>query len=298
VYNWTSTAPLALPELPQAKNLMEFAHINYKGKHVVYGTYQDNVSWRSLAFEPFSDWSEMATANQTRLPISGVAAAPQIFYFRPKNIWILAYQWGQNPFEYRTSSDPSNLNGWSEPKPLWRGTIPQTSMGAVDPHLISDGQNMHLFFGAGKGAVYRVSMPIEKFPGDFGVSWEVVLQDKQTNVFDGIQVYRVKGQDKYLMLVNAMGVTTRRYSRSLTAPSLDGPWTPHAATEANPFASVLNSNATWSLEVNQGRLLRSTNDETMTVDPCDLKLLFQGRVPSSEFSLLAWRPALLTLLKK
>lgn len=242
----------------------------------------------------FTDFSQMASAPQTYMGSepTGATVAPTLFYFTPKKLWVLTYQWG---FKYATSTDPTKPSMWSTPKTLLTGG----PAAAIDQTVICDGTSCYLFFAGDNGNIYRSTMPLADFPGAFSGS-SIILTDTQNNLFESVEVYSVTGTGKYLMIVEAIG-SGGRYFRAFSATSLGGTFTaiPGASTEAKPFAGKNNvtfAAGAWTNDISHGDIVRTDPSETQPVDPCHLQFLYQGfdKTKSASYNSVPYRPALLT----
>ncbi|MGW2401033.1 non-reducing end alpha-L-arabinofuranosidase family hydrolase [Kitasatospora sp. NPDC001664] len=152
--------------------------------------------------------------------------------------------------------------------------------------------------GDDNGHMYRAQTTLANFPNGFG-NTQMIMSDAPNNLFEASNVYKVQGKDEYLMVVEAIGSTGRRYFRSWTAPSLTGTWTPLAATEGEPFAgrnNVTFSGTAWTQDFSHGELVRSGNDQTLPINPCKLQYVYQGLDPSAsgDYIKLPYRMGLLT----
>ncbi|MCL5282921.1 MAG: hypothetical protein M1376_23800 [Planctomycetes bacterium] len=131
---------------------------------------------------------------------------------------------------------------------------------------------------------------------------EIAIQDQRSNLFEASITCKIRGTNTYLTLIEAL--SPARYYRAWTSDRLDGQWTPvpDANTWEKPFAGINNVTledgvTPWTRDISHGELIRDRYDETMTIDPNNLQLLYQGRDPASggRYELLPYQLGLLKL---
>jgi hypothetical protein len=264
--------------------------------------------WTPTEYVSFDRWENANKAPRTILKISDSKyyCAPQVFYFRPQKKWYLIYQMGVPGAKkmwvaYSTTTDIADPGSWTKAQPILDGgeKDPRT-VGGLDYWIICDDQRAYLFFTSLNGKLWRMWTRVEDFPHGFD-HCELALE---ADIFEAGHIYRLKGMNRYLALIEAQGKGARRYYKAYLADSLDGKWTPLADTEENPFAGAMNVKAAdgatlWTDNVSHGELIRDSNDETLTVDPANLRFLIQGVLEKEKAGLnygkFPWRLGLLTL---
>ncbi|KAK5954410.1 hypothetical protein OHC33_004132 [Knufia fluminis] len=230
----------------------------------------------------------------------GYRAAPQIFFFEPDNLWYLVFQNGNAA--YSTNPDISDPTGWSAPKNFFSSvpSIITENIGNgfwLDMWVICDETNCYMFSSDDNGHLYRSETTVANFPAGF-TNTVIALSDANKNaLFEASNVYAL-GDGTYLLLVEAIG-SQGRYFRSWTSSSLSGTWTPLADSESNPFAGAANvafEGAAWTRSISHGEMVRVGYDQTLTIDPCNLRYLYQGidTAATGDYDLLPWKLGLIT----
>jgi hypothetical protein len=309
-FAWTSSGVLVSPKSNASHALVSVKDptiVFHEGEYQVYATTASTAgNWNMVHFA-FEDFSSAAAAPHDYMDatpgFSGYHCAPNLFYFEPDGLWYLVQQ--SQPPQYSTSDDPSDPRSWTPPRyfypngnhlPAGAPSLP------IDYWVICDDAKCHLFFTGDDGSLYRAETAIDDFPDGFGALTTVMTEGK-FELFEGSAHYKVKGRDQYLTIIEAIGSGGRFY-RAWTASALEGPWAPLATSEQNPFAGAANVSyeagvSDWTNDVSHGELIRDGVDQTMTIDACDLRLLYQGRDPASggEYSQLPYRLGLLTFAR-
>lgn len=291
---WISTAPLISPKNSGWASIKDPSIVKYNGTYHVYATYFD-TAYKSM-YTSFTDWntaqqSPHVSMNGSRV---GNTVAPQVFYFKPHKKWYLVTQWGGS---YATTDDIANPN-WSAKQKLLQGE----PTNALDFWVICNDTHCYLFFSRDDGVLYVSKTTIGNFPNFSGYS--IAMEDHRGNgssyLFEASNVYKLDGQNKYLLMVEAY-MNGPRLFRSWTSTSLDGPWSPLADTETNPFAGNNNvewPTGKWANGISHGELIRSGFDEKLTVDPCNLEFLYQGESgTASTYDRIPYKLGLLRLKK-
>lgn len=230
----------------------------------------------------FADWKDAPDARlfyMDNAGFEGYKCAPELFYFPPHGKWYYTFQ-TQAP-AFSTSATPGDPKSWTEPEKFftdeqYRQYMPRLP---IDYHFIGDGEHMYMFFTGDDGNFYRSRTSYAEFPRGFSKP-VVAMRGTRNTVFEGSMTYRIKGTDKYLTIVEALGV---RYYRAYVADRLDGEWYPVEGfdTMERPFAGRANVTfepgvEPWTIQVSHGELVRASNDERMILDPDNLLFLYQG----------------------
>jgi hypothetical protein len=204
---------------------------------------------------------------------------------------------------YSTTTTIEDPKSWTRPTAFYASdpAIVKTN-GWLDFWVICDDKNCHLFFSDDHGRWYKSKTAIDKFPAGFGDP-VIVMQDAEAGrMYEGCNVYKVNGTNKYLAIIEAYDSTSnyKRYFRSWTATSLEGPWTVLHNDGNTPFAGKQNvtfEGSAWTADISHGDVIRSGSDETCPIDACHLQMVYQGYDPSADttdYNKIPWRVGLLT----
>ena len=303
---WEYSAPLIAPER-RASNpsraQKDPSVVFYDGKWHVFMTVK-LPGKSALEYCSFGKWEAADTSARTILEVSDsdYYCAPQVFYFRPHKKWYLVYQVGvpgatKMWVAYSTTTDIAAPHTWTRALPILDGGRDDPrKVGGLDYWIICDDQLAYLFLTSLDGKMWRLESRLEDFPRGFG-HCELALEAK---IFEASHTYKLKGRDKYLTLIEENG---RRFYKAYLADRLDGPWVPVADTADRPFAGWKNIRPAagvepWTDNISHGELLRDGWDETLTVDPGNLRFIFQGmwdkHKSGREYGQFQWRIGLLT----
>ena len=229
----------------------------------------------------FADWKDAPNAKlfymDTVPGFGGYKCAPEMFYFTPQKKWYYTFQ--TQPPAYATSETPDDPTSWSTPQQFFERGTPLPNL-PIDFHFIGDGEYMYMFFTGDDGNFYRSRTTYADFPKGFS-NPVIAMHGTHNTVFEAGFTYKIKGVDKYLTCVEALGAG--RYYRAYVADKLDGEWYPIEGfdTADHPFAGKANVSfedgvTPWSGQVSHGEMIREVNDERMVLDPDNLMFLYQG----------------------
>ena len=293
-FHWISSGPIIQAQADPKRRVVSIkdpSPVWYNDRWHIYATYATHGGEWGMVYISFADWKDAGSARQVYLDaypqFAGYHCAPHIFYFAPQKLWYLVYQ-SQQP-TYSTTTDLSKPETWTKPQNFFDGTPKSVVEGWLDYWVICDETHAYLFFTDDHGRFYRSRTALSDFPEGFDEPVVVMREKVARELFEGSSTYRIKGTNQYLTLVEAANENWTRYFKAFIADSLDGEWRPLAAEWGNSFADDTrvrshDGKPLWTKGISHGELLRDGHDQTLTIDPANLTLLYQGLRPG-------WDPA-------
>lgn len=305
---WEYSAPLIAPEEREqnrSRAQKDPTVVFHDGRWHVFMTVK--LPGRSaIEHCSFERWEDANRSRRTILKVSqsDYYCAPQVFYFAPHGRWYLIYQMGVSEerfmwVAYSTTTTIADPSSWTQARPILDGGEDDPrELGGLDYWIICDAERAYLFLTSLNGKMWRLWTKLEDFPRGFD-HCELALEAK---IFEASHTYKLKGMERYLTIIEENG---RRYYKAYVADRLDGRWTPLADTADRPFAGWNNIRPArgvehWTDNVSHGELIRDGCDQTLTVDPANLRLLFQGMLDMHKrgkgYGQFQWRLGMLTPL--
>ncbi len=302
-FRWKSSRPLVSPAARPADPchaIKDPTVVFHDGRWHLFCTIRSVRRTHQIEYLSFTDWEQADQADRHVLAIEpGYFCAPQVFYFRPHGKWYLIFQTSDESRQpslqpaFSTSGNLADPQSWTKPALLF--DEPPAIKAWIDFWVICDAEQAHLFFTSLDGRMWRSAAPLAKFPHGWSTP-EVALE---ADIFEASHTYRLTGVDRFLTVVEAQA-EGRRYYKAYLADRLAGPWRPLADAVERPFAGRANvgfAGPAWTDSISHGELLRAANDETLPVDPKNLRFLFQGvsdeEKASKAYGEIPWRLGLL-----
>ncbi len=295
-FSWTLSAPLLAPEEGREDlcySVKDPSVVYYNSRWHVFQTTRSAVRSHRIEYVSFRKWEEANASKRHVLKCRGTdyLAAPQVFYFRPHKKWYLIYQVGEQSRKpslqpaYSTTENIEDPDSWSPAKLIFAEHPKEVGMW-IDFWVICDEEKAHLFFSSLDGRFWRSSTDIKDFPNGFR-RCEVVLRADEPGwrLHEASCTYKLAGTNKYLSIIEGIRTSTprpmegQRFYVAYVADRLDGEWAPLTASLKKPFASidnVLQPKPRWTDNISHGELIRAGYDETLTVNPADLRFVIQG----------------------
>ncbi len=282
-FRWTANAPLVSPaNRPEdpCYSVKDPSFVRFKDRWHLFCTIRSQKRTHQIEYSSFADWKEANQAKRHLLTVSdGYFCAPQVFYFSLHRKWYLIYQTSDRSRKpelqpaFSTSGDIADPASWTKPTLLFERQ-PENVTAWIDFWVICDTERAHLFFTSNDGRMWRSETGLKDFPR----AWSQPAVVLHGDIFEASHTYRLKGLDKFLTLVEAQG-DGRRYYKAYLADRLEGQWSPLAATKESPFAGLVNvkdDGQHWADSFSHGELVRDGYDQTLEVDPANLRFVFQG----------------------